>query len=88
MATDPQAWAGSMVVPATLISQASFKGNPKVQAARSLGEMQVLAEGCAAAPPRSEGLGKEQAPPDHPQRQNGGQTTNRDVPALQAARQR
>ena len=88
MATDPQAWAGSMVVPATLISQASIKGNPKVQAARSLGEMQVLAEGCAAAPPRSEGLGKEQAPPDHSERQSGRQTTNRDVPALQAARQR
>ncbi len=61
---------------------------PKAQASGALGEEQVQELGSATtAPP----LCRPQVwtiPPDHPEQQNGGQTTNRDVPALQTSHQR
>ena len=86
---DEAAEAGILSLPACLFSPASFKGNPKAQAGRALGEEQVQVQGSAtAAPPLCAGPRCGQSPPDHPEQQYGGQTTNRDVPALQTSHQR
>ncbi len=43
--------AGILSQPACLFSPASFKGNPKAQAGRALGEEQLQTEGSATAAP-------------------------------------
>jgi hypothetical protein len=51
--TDEAAEAGILSLPACLFSPASFKGNPKAQAGRALGEEQeqVQVQGSATAAP-------------------------------------
>jgi len=84
--------AGILSLPACVFSTAAFKGNPKAQAGRALGEeqvqVQVQTEVSATAAPPIRRPWSGQSPPDHPEQQNGGQTTNRDVPESQAAQHR